>query len=133
MSEDNRYVLKHEFESARGKIHERINEVDNKHTNNFHDLVRRLDKQNSTQENMLKSQQRSEGILEAIRKSLENLGDRVLDLEYRTKDNEEGLTSVRAKIEAEKKGNREVLIAWIGFLGLIVTPLMTFLANWLFS
>ena len=133
MEENDKYVLKHEFESARGKIHERINEVDNKHTNNFHDLVRRLDKQNSTQENMLKSQQRSEGILEAIRKSLENLGSRVLDLEYRTKDNEEGLTSVRAKIEAEKKGNREVLIAWIGFLGLIVTPLMTFLANWLFS
>lgn len=133
MSEENKYVLKHEFESARGKIHERINEVDNKHTNNFHDLVRKLDRQNLTQENMLKSQQRSEGILEAIRKGLENLGDRVLDLEYRTKDNEEELTSVREKIEAEKKGNREVLIAWIGFLGLIVTPLMTFLANWLFN
>lgn len=133
MSENEKYVLKHELESAKGKMYERINEVDNKHTNNFHDLVRRLDRQNSTQENMLKSQQRSEGILEAIRKGLENLGDRVLDLEYRTKDNEEELTSVRAKIEAEKKGNREVLIAWIGFLGLVVTPLMTFLANWLFS
>src|SRR5699024_3796566 len=131
--EDDRYLLKHEFESEKGKLHERINEVDQKHTDNFHDLMRRLDKQTSTQENMLKSQGRSENILEAIKKGLENLGNRVLDLEYRTKDNEEGLTSVRAKIEAEKKGNREVLIAWIGFLGLIVTPLMTFLANWLFN
>ena len=87
MEEDNKYVLKHEFESARGKLHERINDVDNKHTNNFHELVRRLDKQNSTQENMLKSQERSESILEAIKKGLENLGNRVLDLEYRTKDN----------------------------------------------
>ena len=87
MEENDKYVLKHEFESARGKLHERINDVDNKHTNNFHELVRRLDKQNSTQENMLKSQERSESILEAIKKGLENLGNRVLDLEYRTKDN----------------------------------------------
>ena len=133
MEEDNKYVLKHEFESARGKLHERINDVDNKHTNNFHELVRRLDRQNSTQENMLKSQERSETILESIRGSLEGLGGRVLDLEYRTKDNEEGISSISQRVEAEKKGNREVLIAWIGFLGLIVTPLMTFLANWLFN
>ena len=107
MAENEKYVLKHEFESAKGKIHERINDVDNKHTNNFHDLVRRLDRQNSTQENMLKSQQRSEGILEAIKKGLESLGDRVLDIEYRMKNNEEGLTSVRAKIEAEKKAEAD--------------------------
>lgn len=31
MNED-KYVLKHEWEKAKGKIHERINEVDNKHT-----------------------------------------------------------------------------------------------------
>ena len=133
MEENDKYVLKHEFESARGKLHERINDVDNKHTNNFHELVRRLDRQNSTQENMLKSQERSETILESIRGSLEGLGGRVLDLEYRTKDNEEGISSISQRVEAEKKGNREVLIAWIGFLGLIVTPLMTFLANWLFN
>ena len=132
MAED-RYLLKHEFESEKGKLHERINEVDQKHTDNFHDLMRRLDKQTSTQENMLKSQERSETILEKIRGSLEGLGGRVLDLEYRTKDNEEGLSSISQRVEAEKKGNREVLIAWIGFLGLIVTPLMTFLANWLFN
>lgn len=133
MSDENKYVLKHEFESARGKIHERINAVDNKHTDNFHDLMRQLDRQNSTQENMLKSQERSEGILSAIKTALESVGDRVLDLEYRTKDNEDKLTLVKERIEADKKGNRDVLIAWIGFLGLIVTPLMTFLATWLFN
>lgn len=131
--EDDRYLLKHEFESEKRKLHERINEVDQKHTDNFHDLMRRLDKQTSTQENMLKSQERSETILEGIRGSLEGLGGRVLDLEYRTKDNEEGISSISQRVEADKKGNREVLIAWIGFLGLVVTPLMTFLANWLFN
>lgn len=130
---DDRYLLKHEFENEKGKLHERINEVDQKHTDNFHDLMRRLDKQSSTQENMLKSQERSETILESIRGSLEGLGGRVLDLEYRTKDNEEGISSISQRVEADKKGNREVLIAWIGFLGLVVTPLMTFLANWLFN
>lgn len=132
MTED-RYLLRHEFEQEKGNIHEKINEVDKKHTDNFHGLMRRLDKQNITQENMLKSQERSEIILESIRVSLEGVSDRVLDLEYRTRDNEEGLSSMSQRIEAEKKGNREVLIAWIGFLGLVVTPLMTFLANWLFN
>lgn len=132
MTED-KYLLRHEFEQEKGNLHEKINEVDKKHTDNFHGLMRGLDKQNITQENMLKSQERSEIILEGIRGSLEGVSDRVLDLEYRTRDNEEGLSSISQRVEAEKKGNREVLIAWIGFLGLVVTPLMTLLANWLFN
>ena len=58
--------------------------------------------------------------------------DRVVDLEYRTKDNEDSLASIKKTIDEEKKGNREVLITWIGVVGLGISPLMTFLGSWLF-
>ena len=44
MAED-KYVLRHEWEKSRGKIHERINEVDNKHTDNFNSLLNKVDRQ----------------------------------------------------------------------------------------
>ena len=64
--------------------------------------------------------------------NLKHMIDRVVDLEYRTKDNEDSLASIKKTIDEEKKGSREVLITWIGVVGLGISPLMTFLGSWLF-
>ena len=129
---DDRYVSKHEWEIGRGKIHERINEIDLKHTENYNKMLRAMDRQTLVQENALESQKKSESYLETMSTSLKGMTDKVIDLEYRTKDNEESLESIRNTIDAEKKGNREVLITWIGVVGLGISPLMTFLGTWLF-
>ena len=129
---DDRYVSKHEWEIGRGKLHERINEIDLKHTENYNKMLRAMDRQTLVQENALESQKKSESYLETMSTSLKGMTDKVIDLEYRTKDNEESLESIRNTIDAEKKGNREVLITWIGVVGLGISPLMTFLGSWLF-
>ena len=129
---DDRYVSKHEWEIGRGKLHERINEIDLKHTENYNKMLRAMDRQTLLQENALESQKKSESYLETMSTSLKGMTDKVIDLEYRTKDNEESLESIRNTIDAEKKGNREVLITWIGVVGLGISPLMTFLGTWLF-
>ena len=129
---DDKFVSKHEWEIGRGKLHERINEIDLKHTENYNKMLRAMDRQTLVQENALESQKKSESYLETMSTSLKGMTDKVIDLEYRTKDNEESLESIRNTIDAEKKGNREVLITWIGVVGLGISPLMTFLGSWLF-
>lgn len=129
---DDKFVSKHEWEIGRGKLHERINEIDLKHTENYNKMLRAMDRQTLVQENALESQRKSESYLEDMSTSLKGMTDKVIDLEYRTKDNEESLESIRNTIDAEKKGNREVLITWIGVVGLGISPLMTFLGSWLF-
>ena len=129
---DDKYVSKHEWEIGRGKLHERINEIDQKHTENYNKMLRAMDRQTLLQENALESQKKSENYLETMSGNLKHMIDRVVDLEYRTKDNEDSLASIKKTIDEEKKGNREFLITWIGVVGLGISPLMTFLGSWLF-
>ena len=129
---DDKYVSKHEWEIGRGKLHERINEIDLKHTENYNKMLRAMDRQTLLQENALESQKKSENYLETMSGNLKHMIDRVVDLEYRTKDNEDSLASIKKTIDEEKKGNREVLITWIGVVGFGISPLMTFLGSWLF-
>lgn len=81
MSED-KYVLRHEWERSRGKLNERINEVGNKHTDNFNSLLNKVDRQTLLQEKAFESQSRSEKHLEKMSESLATVGTRVTDLEY---------------------------------------------------
>lgn len=132
MDED-KYVLKHEWEKAKGKIHERINEVDTKHTDNFNNLLNKLDRQTLLQEKAFESQARSEKHLEKMSESLSTVGTRVTDLEYETKSHEKEIKSLQGTVEAEAKGNREVIGYWLGFAGVVLVPLISLVANIFFK
>lgn len=132
MNED-KYVLKHEWEKAKGKIHERINEVDNKHTDNFNNLLNKLDRQTLLQEKAFESQARSEKHLEKMSESLSTVGTRVTDLEYETKSHDKEIKSLQGTVEAEAKGNRDVIGYWLGFAGVVLVPLISLVANIFFK
>ena len=132
MDED-KYVLKHEWEKAKGKLHERINEVDNKHTDNFNSLLNKVDRQTLLQEKAFESQSRSEKHLEKMSESLSTVGTRVTDLEYETKSHEKEIKSLQGTVEAEAKGNREVIGYWLGFAGVVLVPLISLVANIFFK
>ena len=132
MSED-KYVLRHEWEKSRGKIHERINEVDTKHTDNFNSLLNKVDRQTLLQEKAFESQSRSEKHLEKMSESLSTVGTKVTDLEYETRNHEKEIKSLQGIVEAEAKGNREVIGYWLGFAGVILVPLISLVANIFFK
>ena len=132
MDED-KYVLKHEWEKAKGKLHERINEVDSKHTDNFNSLLNKVDRQTLLQEKAFESQSRSEKHLEKMSESLSTVGTRVTDLEYETKSHEKEIKSLQGTVEAEAKGNREVIGYWLGFAGVVLVPLISLVANIFFK
>ena len=77
---DDKFVSKHEWEIGRGKIHERINEIDLKHTENYNKMLRAMDRQTLVQENALESQKKSESYLENMSTSLKGMTDKVVDL-----------------------------------------------------
>lgn len=132
MAED-KYVLRHEWERSRGKIHERINEVDTKHTKNFNSLLNKLDRQTLLQEKAFESQARSEKHLEKMSEALSTVGTRVTDLEHETKSHEKEIKNLQGTVEAEAKGNREVIGYWLGFAGVVLVPLISVVANIFFK
>lgn len=132
MAED-KYVLRHEWERSRGKLSERINEVDNKHTDNFNSLLNKVDRQTLLQEKAFESQARSEKHLEKMSEALSTVGTRVTDLEYETKSHEKEIKNLQGTVEAEAKGNREVIGYWLGFAGVVLVPLISVVANIFFK
>jgi len=41
MADEDKYVLRYEWERGQGKLHQRINDIDNKHMSLHNDLQRR--------------------------------------------------------------------------------------------
>ncbi|MCE5038387.1 hypothetical protein [Staphylococcus auricularis] len=132
MSED-KYVLKHEWQESNGKINEKMNQIDNKHTKNYTDLLNRIDKQTILQEKFFESQSKSEQHLEKISTSLSDMGYRVRDLEHDSDTNKKSIQMIQNKIEDEAKGNRDVIVAWISVVGVVLVPIITLVANVFFE
>lgn len=120
MENDDRYVLRHEWERGQGKTYEKINEVDRKHTESIAALNNKVDRQTVLQEKAFESQTRSEKHLEKISESMGNMGKRVNDLEYETKTNMKELSTVKQDIDTKKTGNTQIIVAWIGILGPVI-------------
>lgn len=123
------YVLRHEWEKSKGKIHERINDVDNKHTANHNELLRKVDVQTELQRNTFKSQEKSEKHLENISESLTTVGTRVTELEYETRTHDKDIRGLQGTLAAETKGNRDVIIQWIATAGLVLPALVSVVAQ----
>ncbi|MGS5040690.1 hypothetical protein ACVDHH_04730 [Staphylococcus saprophyticus] len=132
MAED-KYVLRHEWENSRGKIHQRINDVDSKHTDNYNQLLNKVDQQTLLQQKSFESQEKSEKHLEKISDSLTTVGTRVTDLEYNIKTHDKDIRSLQGTLETEVKGNKEVIGYWLGFAGVVLVPLISLVANIFFK
>lgn len=128
MAED-KYVLRHEWERSRGKVHERLNEIDNKHTDNYNHLLNTVDKQTLLQEKAFESQEKSEKHLEKISDSLSTVGTRVTDLEYESKSNRKDIEGLQGTLGEKTRGNTQVIVAWIGVAGVVLPALITVAAQ----
>lgn len=121
MSDENKYVLRHEWESARGKIYEKINENDRKHTDALNNLEKTVDKQTILQERSFESQARSEKHLEKLSGTMERIGDEVIDIKYKVKSHDDTLHNVQSVISEKQKSNTQIGVAIIsGVVAVIV-------------
>ncbi|PTJ76046.1 hypothetical protein BU050_09240 [Staphylococcus simulans] len=114
MADDNKYLAKHEFEAAKNKIYERINDNDRKHTEAINTLEKTVNRQISLQE-------RSEKHLEKLSGTMERLGDEVIDIKYKVKSHDDTLHNVQSVISEKQKGNTQISVAIIsGVVAVIV-------------
>ncbi|PTI93392.1 hypothetical protein BU046_12600 [Staphylococcus simulans] len=113
MTDDNKYLAKHEFEAAKNKIYERINDNDRKHTEAINTLEKTVNRQISLQERSFESQERSEKHLEKLSGTMQSLGDQVIDIKYKVKTHDDMLHSVQSVISEKQKGNAQITVAII--------------------
>lgn len=121
MTNASEYMAKHEFEAAKNKIYERINDNDRKHTEAINTLEKTVNRQISLQERSFESQERSEKHLEKLSGTMERLGDEVIDIKYKVKSHDDTLHNVQSVISEKQKGNTQIGVAIIsGVVAVIV-------------
>ena len=121
MTNASEYLAKHEFEAAKNKIYERINDNDRTHTEAINTLEKTVNRQISLQERSFESQERSEKHLEKLSGTMERLGDEVIDIKYKVKSHDDTLHNVQSVISEKQKGNTQIGVAIIsGVVAVIV-------------
>lgn len=126
MTEEDKYVLRHEWERNNGKIYQRINEVDNKHVNLHNDLrllVTRLDDSSKIFNDNQKETIRT---LEKINTNVTGLNERIRDVEYSSRSVKERLDTMESTADERRKGNAQIWVAVIGSIATIVVGALTF-------
>lgn len=118
MAED-KYVLRHEWERSRGKVHERINEVDNKHVNLHNDLKLMVTTNINSTDMLLKSNDKTNNILEKIDDKLDGYNERIINVENGINNTKNRLKSIETTVTERQKGNVQIWVAIIGLIGTI--------------
>ncbi|MDT0670678.1 hypothetical protein [Staphylococcus chromogenes] len=131
MPDENRYVLRHEWENAKGKIYEKINENDRKHTEALNKLEKTVDRQTLLQERSFESQERSEKHLEKLNTTMENFGNDFRDVKYKVQSHDEKLKSVQGIMSEKQKGNVQITTAIISGVFMVIVAAIG-LAQYLF-
>lgn len=128
MAED-KYILRHEYERGQGKVHERINEVDNRHKDNYNQLLNKVDRQTIYQKQQFESQERSEKHLESMSHSMSKVGTRLTDLEYESKSHSKDIQGLMGTLDKKAKGNTQIIVAWIGVAAVVLPALITLVSQ----
>lgn len=126
MTDENKYVLRHELESTKGAINKRINEVDNKHTglnNDLNILVTRLTESNNL---LISTQDKTNSTLEKINNNLTGFNDRIRDVEYITEDTTKRLDVIEKTTMERQKGNIQIWVAIISAIAAVIVGALGF-------
>ncbi|WP_239709423.1 MULTISPECIES: hypothetical protein [unclassified Mammaliicoccus] len=120
MEKDDRYyVPRYEWERGQGKLNQRINEVDQKHSNLNSRLSTKIELQTQLQQQTLDKQSESNEYLKSLNITMSEFGQRVVDLEYKTSANIEDIAEVKNIVEQRKKDNKDIWVAIIGGIAVL--------------
>ena len=110
---DERYVLKHELERAKGNIHKRINQVDQKHDDKHSDLKLLLHTFMESQKPLGKSLHNIEGEMKTLNTTMSGYNKRITDIEYGQKDHQKRLKGIEDTQKIKKDQNTKIIVALI--------------------
>ena len=83
MAEENKFVLRHEWEKSKGKVHERINEIDNKHMNLHNDINLKVTTMGNVLERISDNGDKTNETLNMTNQILTEQKDQMKDVKYK--------------------------------------------------
>ncbi|WP_353318786.1 hypothetical protein [Staphylococcus hominis] len=125
---DERFVLREEFLDSNGKIYNKINENDKKHTEELKDLNNKVDKQIIYQEKAFESQSRSEKHLEKLSETMSSFGKEFTDVKYQVKDHTKQLETFSEVIKEKQGYNVKIIVAIISGIASVLVGALGFAA-----
>lgn len=126
MADEDKYVLRHEWEKSRGNIYQKINQVDNKHVNLHNDLKLLVTRLNDSNETLIDSQKTTNETLKDINNNLSGFNNRIRDIEYSNDTTVKRLDTIETDVAERKKGNVQIWVSIIGAIGAVAVGALTF-------
>ncbi|MGW7903293.1 hypothetical phage membrane protein [Staphylococcus xylosus] len=105
MTEESKYVLRHEWVDSNGKIYERMNTDKIEYNKQFSDLNNKIDRQTDIAERQLDSQERQEKHSENLSKTMNKFADDFIKVKNKVEKHHEQILNFKGIIEEKQKGN----------------------------
>lgn len=109
MPEENKYVLRHEWIDANGRIYGKINQNEIKYNEKFAELNTKIEKQTDIAERTLESQVRQERHQENLTGTMGKFVDDFVAIKYKVNSHDEKLKSVQSTLDERQKGNVQII------------------------
>lgn len=120
MAEENKFVLRHEWEKSKGKVHERINEIDNKHMNLHNDINLKVTTMGNVLERISDNGDKTNETLNMTNQILTEQKDQMKDVKYKVETTINRVDNIESSISERQKGNVQIMVAVITTIGTIV-------------
>ena len=120
MAEENKFVLRHEWEKSKGKVHERINEIDNKHMNLHNDINLKVTTMGNVLERISDNGDKTNETLNMTNQILTEQKDQMKDVKYKVETTINRVDNIESSISERQKGNVQIMVAVISTIGTIV-------------
>lgn len=120
MAEENKFVLRHEWEKSKGKVHERINEIDNKHMNLHNDINLKVTTMGNVLERISDNGDKTNETLNMTNQILTEQKDQMKDVKYKVETTINRVDNIESSISERQKGNIQIMVAVITTIGTIV-------------
>lgn len=120
MAEENKFVLRHEWEKSKGKVHERINEIDNKHMNLHNDINLKVTTMGNLLERISDNGNKTNETLNMTNQILTEQKDQMKDVKYKVETTINRVDNIESSISERQKGNVQIMVAVITTIGTIV-------------
>ena len=120
MAEENKFVLRHEWEKSKGKVHERINEIDNKHMNLHNDINLKVTTMGNLLERISDNGDKTNETLNMTNQILTEQKDQMKDVKYKVETTINRVDNIESSVSERQKGNVQIMVAVISTIGTIV-------------
>lgn len=120
MQEESNFVSKHEFTKANGKIYERINEIDRKHTESLGELKAKVETQTAVQKQSYEAQKETNSNLKDLTKVMTDVSSEMKDIKYKVQGHDEKIKAIQGTIDSKIKSSSQIITTLITTTGGVI-------------